>query len=170
MMDPREIPVYEALSTQGIPYERIEHEDAHTMEDLTAIDEATGVLHCKNLFLCDRQRTNFYLLLLGANKKFRTAEVSKQLGVARLSFAEPEYLFERLGLLPGAVTPMGLINDPDRVVTVLVDEDLEKEEEVLVHPNVSTVSIRLLVKDLFRFLSARGNRRIPVQVTSLLED
>ncbi|MEL7609177.1 MAG: prolyl-tRNA synthetase associated domain-containing protein [Bacillota bacterium] len=170
MMDPRELPVYEALKALNIPYERIEHEDARTMEDLTAVDERAGVVHCKNLFLCDRQRANFYLLLLGANKKFRTAEVSKQLGVARLSFAEPEYLLERLGLLPGAVTPMGLINDPERLVTVLVDEDLEKEEAVLVHPNVSTASIRLSVKDLFRYLNERGNRRIPVRVTSLLED
>ena len=169
MIDPREVPVYEALDDLSIPYERIEHEDARTMEDLTAIDERAGVPHCKNLFLCDRQRTNFYLLLLSANKKFRTAEVSKQLGVARLSFAEPEYLNERLGLLPGAVTPMGLINDSERVVTVLVDEDLEREDEVLVHPNVSTASIRLPIKDLFRYLNARGNRMVRVQVTSYLE-
>lgn len=164
MTDPRELPVYEALAALNIPYERIEHGEARTMDALTEVDAAMGADHCKNLFLCNRQGTEFYLLLLGGEKKFRTAEVSKQLGVARLSFASAEKLDEYLGLEPGSVTPMGLINDRERRVTVLIDRDLRKAERIMVHPNVCTASICLSGEDLFRYLAARGNRTVDVTV------
>ena len=168
MIHPKEQAVYQALDQLGIRYRRIEHADARTMDDLTEIDAQAGAAHCKNLFLCNRQQTEFYLLLLGGDKKFRTAEVSKQLGVARLSFGTPELLEEYLGLTPGAVTPMGLVNDPTGRVTVLVERDLDKAEQILVHPNVSTASIVLARADLQRFLDSRPNRQIRVTVSEYL--
>lgn len=168
MIHPKEEPVYRALEALDIPYTRLEHPDVRTMEDLAEIDALAGAVHCKNLFLCNRQQTEFYLLLLGGDKKFRTAEVSKQLGVARLSFGTAELLEEHLGLTPGAVTPMGLINDHAGRVTVLVDEDLDREERIMVHPNVSTASIVLARADLQRFLDSRPNPQIRVSVTEYL--
>lgn len=153
-----------ALDALGIAYELIEHEDARTMEALEEIDRRAGVRHCKNLFLCNRQQTTFYLLLMGPDKLFRTADMSRQLGVSRLSFAPPELLERYLGLSPGAVSPLGLINDVDRAVTLLLDEDVGRMARVLVHPNVSTASVALRGADLMRFLDSRGNRRIPVTV------
>lgn len=164
MMDSRELPVYKALDALNIPYERMEHDEARTMKALEEVDAAAGAEHCKNLFLCNRQMTDFYLLLLGGAKKFRTAEVSKQLGVARLSFGSPEKLNEYLGLEPGSVTPMGLINDSERRVTVLIDRDLRDAQRIMVHPNVCTASICISGKDLFRFLAARGNRIVDVTI------
>ena len=164
MTDPRELPVYETLDALGISYERIEHGEARTMYALVEVDAAMGADHCKNLFLCNRQGTVFYLLLLGGEKKFRTAEVSKQLGVARLSFASAETLDEYLGLEPGSVTPMGLINDHEHTITVLIDRDLRNAERIMVHPNVCTASICISGEDLFKFLASRGNPVVDVTI------
>ena len=158
MIFDRERPVYEALDALSIPYTRYEHGEARTMEALASFDTEHHCLHCKNLFLCNRQGTVFYLLLLVGEKKFRTAEVSKQLGVSRLSFATPEQLKSLLGLTPGEVTPMSLVNEKEPKVIVLLDRDILKEERLLVHPNVCTASIELTTADLLKFLNSRGNR------------
>lgn len=164
MTDPKELPVYRALDELNIKYERFEHPKALTMEDCENIGKEAGAVHFKNLFLCNRQATEFYMLLLRSDKKFRTAEVSKQLGVSRLSFAAPEQLFEKLGLLPGSVTPMALINDRERKVTLVVDRDILKLDKVCVHPMVSTASIALKREDLFRFIDCCGNRLVFIDV------
>lgn len=155
-----------ALDALEIAYELIEHQDARTMEALEDIDRRAGARHCKNLFLCNRQQTEFYLLLMGPTKAFCTADMSRQLGVSRLSFASPELLERYLGLSPGAVSPLGLINDSKKAVTLLLDEDVGRMARVLVHPNVSTASVVLRGEDLLRFLETRGNRRVCVTVPS----
>lgn len=156
-MDVREQPVYDALDALNIAYRRVEHPPAHTMQDCYLVDEGLGAVHFKNLFLCNRQGTDFYLLLLVGDKPFRTKDVSKQIGVARLSFANAQQLEQYLGLTPGAVSPMGLVNDVDRRVHVLVDRDVLKQGHVIVHPNVNTASILLSSADLMRFVESRGN-------------
>ena len=174
-MDQRELPVYEALERMQIPYRRFEHRPADTMEDCRIIDEDIVAAlaaelpdirmeHCKNLFLCNRQGTEFFLLLLGGEKKFRTARISRQIDRPRLSFATPEQLLDKLGLYPGAVTPMGLLCPNAKDVNVLLDADVAKAEWVLVHPNVNTASVLLRGSDLLRFLSERGNPLQTVQV------
>lgn len=164
MIDPKELPVYRALNELNIEYERFEHPKALTMEDCESIGSEVGAVHFKNLFLCNRQGTDFYMLLLRADKKFRTAEVSKQLGVSRLSFTTPEQLKEKLGLLPGAVTPMSLLCDEQHKITVVVDKDLLNLEKVCVHPMVSSASVAIMGKDLFRFLDWCGNKLVFVAI------
>lgn len=155
-MDNRALPVFETLDRLGIPYTLYEHEDVRTMEDCDLVDAVSGIPHCKNLFLCNRQCTDFYILLIGAHKKFRTADVSKQLGVSRLSFGNAEQLDELMGLYPGAVSPMGLINDTSRRMQVVMDSDVGRMETLLVHPNVSTASIAISGSDLRKFITSMG--------------
>lgn len=151
----RELRVYDLLDQLGIEYERIDHPHADTMEDCAAIEEALQAPICKNLFLCNRQHTVFYLLLLDGNKKFRTKELSGQIGSSRLSFAEPEYMEQYLNIAPGAVSVMGLMNDTKNQVRLLIDEDLLTQEYLGCHPCVNTSSLRLKTTDMLRiFLPA----------------
>lgn len=145
----KEISTYDFLDGLGVDYQRADHEAAFTMEACKEVDEALGVEMCKNLFLCNRQKTDFYLLLIPGDKVFKTKELSKQIGSARLSFAEPEYMEKYLDITPGAVSIMGLMNDKDHAVRLLVDEDVLKAEWIGCHPCVNTSSIRVKTKDMF---------------------
>ncbi|MDL2258746.1 prolyl-tRNA synthetase associated domain-containing protein [Eubacteriales bacterium OttesenSCG-928-K08] len=156
-MTQNESAVYLVLETLNIPYERFEHQEARTMLDCEMIDENINAAHCKNLFLCNRQGTQPYLLLVVGDKAFRTKDVSAQLGVARLSFGTAAQLNAVLGLTPGSVSPMGLINDLHKRTHVLVDRELSEWEKIVVHPNVNTASIILSTADLKRFLEYCGN-------------
>ncbi|MEG1548272.1 MAG: prolyl-tRNA synthetase associated domain-containing protein [Clostridia bacterium] len=157
MIHPEEQPVMEALAELGIHYTRYEHGRALTMEDCESIGADVGAQHVKNLFLTNRQGTDFYLLLLCAQKKFRTAEVSKQLGVSRLSFCTQEQLMDKLKLVPGSVTAMALVNDTRHEITVVVDEDVKGLAMLCVHPCTSEVSYAISGEDLFKFLAWRTN-------------
>jgi len=158
-MEEAEKRVYEALEKLGIDYDRFEHKAANTMDDCREIDAqmGVGVSYCKNLFLCNRQMTEFYLLLIGIDKKFRTAEVSKQIGASRLSFGTSEKLCELLDEKPGAVSPMGLLFDKHRAITVLIDRDVTAKRRVCVHPCVNTASVIISSCDLIKFIGACGN-------------
>ena len=154
----REIRVYDMLDNLGIEYERVDHEAAMTMEACEAIDVALGTLMCKNLFLCNRQKTAFYLLLMPGDKKFKTKELSNQINSARLSFAEAEDMLKYLDIEPGAVSVMGLMNDRDHAVTLLIDEDVLKGEYIGCHPCVCTSSLKMKTEDVIsRFLPATGH-------------
>lgn len=144
----REIRVYDLLDELGIEYERVDHEAAMTMEACLAVDEALQVNMCKNLFLCNRQKTNFYLLMMPGDKVFKTKELSAQIGSARLSFATEEYMLEFLDIHPGAVSVMGLMNDKENKVQLLIDEDVLAEEYVGCHPCVNTASLKIKTKDV----------------------
>lgn len=164
----RETAAYDALDALGIRYRRADHPAADTMEACEKIDRALGVRMCKNLFLCNRQKTDFYLLLMPGNKPFRTKELSGQLGVSRLSFGSPEDMERLLGLSPGAVSVMGLINDRDGSVRLLIDEELTHEGEIGCHPLVNTSSVAFPTETLFRvFLPAVCHT--PTLVTLLRE-
>ena len=146
----KEIRTYRLLDELGIAFERTDHpeEPATTMEICARVDAVLGVNICKNLFLCNRQKTDFYLLVMPGDKPFKTKELSGQLGVSRLSFAGPEHMEELLDILPGSVSVMGLANDRENRVRLLVDEDLLGEEWFGCHPCVNTSSIRLKTKDV----------------------
>lgn len=140
--------VYKTLDELHISYELTLHEAAHSIEDCEEIVHKLGEgVHCKNLFLCNRQETEFFLLLMRFDKKFRTADVSKQINRARLSFAKDDYLFKYLKVRPGAVTPMGLIFDNERQVNLLIDKDLLEYEKIYFHPCVNTASILIKMED-----------------------
>ncbi|MEE0868675.1 MAG: prolyl-tRNA synthetase associated domain-containing protein, partial [Ruminococcus sp.] len=151
----REVRVYDLLDSLGIEYFRTDHEHADTMEACNRIDAVLDVIICKNLFLCNRQKTDFYLLMMPGDKSFKTKELSSQLNSARLSFASPDAMLEYLDIKPGAVSVMGLMNDKDNHVKLLVDEDVLKDEYVGCHPCVNTSSLKLKTEDVFgKYLKA----------------
>ena len=145
---PKEIRVYDMLDRLGVEYEYVDHPAAMTMEDCLAVDRILDAVICKNLFLCNTQKTRFYLLMMPGDKKFRTKELSKQIGSARLSFAPEEFMEELLDITPGSVSVMGLMNDHDNRVQLLMDEDVVKGEYFGCHPCINTSSLRLKMSDL----------------------
>ena len=155
---PREVRTYDLLDSLGIEYKRTDHERTDTMEACNAVDDILGVIICKNLFLCNRQKTTFYLLMMPGDKKFKTKELSAQINSSRLSFAEPEDMVKYLGLEPGSVSVMGLMNDTDHAVQLLIDEDVLEGEYLGCHPCVNTSSLKLRTDDVIRkFLPAVGH-------------
>ncbi len=155
----KEIRVYDLLERLDIPFERVDHAAAQTMEACAKIDQALApATICKNLFLCNAQKTRFYLLMIRGDKKFKTKEISHQIGSARLSFAPSKAMERYLDITPGSVSVMGLMNDTDGQVTLLVDEDVLQGEYIGCHPCVNTSSIRLKTADVFgKFLEAVGH-------------
>ena len=155
---PREIRTYDLLDKLGIVYQRTDHEPANNMEACNEIDAVLGVLICKNLFLCNRQKTSFYLLMMPGDKKFKTKELSAQINSSRLSFADPEDMLRLLDIEPGAVSIMGLMNDKDHEVQLLIDEDVLEGEELGCHPCVCTSSLKMKTADVIsKFLPATGH-------------
>ena len=161
----KEIRVYDLLDSLHIEYERTDHEKADTMEACNEIDAVLQVIICKNLFLCNRQKTKFYLLMMPGDKPFKTKELSSQINSARLSFASPEDMERLLDITPGAVSVMGLMNDIGNEVQLLVDEDVLKEEEFGCHPCVNTSSLRLKTTDVFgKVLEHFGHEMVKVHL------
>ena len=155
---PREIRTYDFLDSLGIAYKRTDHERADNMEACNENDAVLGVIICKNLFLCNRQKTSFYLLMMPGDKKFKTKELSSQINSARLSFADPEDMLKYLDIEPGAVSIMGLMNDKEHAVKLLIDEDVLKDENLGCHPCVCTSSLKLKTADVIeKFLPATGH-------------
>ncbi|WP_288318415.1 prolyl-tRNA synthetase associated domain-containing protein [Xylanibacter caecicola] len=162
----RERRVYELLDGIGVEYDRLDHEAAMTMEVCAEINAAFGrmtleefklesseertrhAIICKNLFLCNKQRTRFYLLMIPGDKKFLTKNLSAQINSARLSFAGEEDMLRYLDITPGSVSVMGLMNDKDNAVQLLIDSDVLKSEYVGCHPCINTSSLRMRTRDL----------------------
>lgn len=144
----KEVLCYDFLDNLGVSYQRIDHEAANTMEICAALDEALGTLICKNLLLCNRQCTDFYLLMMPGNKPFKTKDLSKQIGSSRLSFAGAEYMEQFLDITPGSLSVLGLMNDKDHRVRLLIDQDVLRGETVGCHPCINTSSLRLRTCDL----------------------
>lgn len=148
-----EIASYDLLDSLGIEYDRVDHEPAFTMEACEAIDRTLApAVICKNLFLCNQQKTKFYLLMIREDKKFKTKEISHQINSARLSFGSEEHLMQYLGLTRGSASVLGLMNDPEGEVRLLIDEDVLAEEYFACHPCQNTSSIRMKTKDLIEKL------------------
>lgn len=144
----KEIAVYDVLEQLEIPYLRLDHEVTATVEDCHDVDRILGIHICKNLFLCNSQKTDFYLLMMPGDKKFKTKELSAQIQSARLSFAGPEYMEEFLNISPGSVSVMGLMNDTGKRVRLLIDRDVLEDEYVGCHPCVNTSSLKIKTKDI----------------------
>lgn len=162
----KEIRVYDLLDSLGIPYQRTDHAPATTMEVCDVIDAVLGCMICKNLFLCNRQKTKFYLLMMPGHKVFKTKELSGQIHSARLSFAPPDKMEEYLDIQPGSVSIMGLMNDHDQKVQLLMDRDVLKEEYLGCHPCVNTSSLKIRMKDILdKYLPAVHHSLTPVELT-----
>ena len=154
----REIRTYDFLDDLHIEYQRTDHEPANNMDACNIIDAVLGVVICKNLFLCNRQKTSFYLLMMPGDKKFKTKELSAQINSARLSFADPDDMLKYLDIEPGAVSIMGLMNDKDHAVQLLIDEDVLAGKYLGCHPCVCTSSLKMKTADVIeKFLPATGH-------------
>ena len=155
---PKGVRVYDLLDHLEVDYQYIDHEAAMTMEACAAIDEAMGATMCKNLMLCNRQCTAFYLLLLPGDKPFKTSVLSKQIGSSRLSFAGAEYMERFLDITPGSLSVLGLMNDTDHQVQLLIDQDVLEGEFIGCHPCINTSSLRLRTRDLMeKIIPAMGH-------------
>ena len=145
----KEIRVYDILDKLSVTYQRVDHEAAMTMEACEEIDRTLGddTTICKNLFLCNRQETNFYLLLMPGDKPFKTKDLSAQINSARLSFAKTEYMEKYLDITPGSVSVLGLMNDHEKKVQLLIDEDALKDPNIGCHPCIKTSSLKFTTKD-----------------------
>lgn len=161
---------YRLLNELSIPFWRVDHDPADTIEDCKRVEDIIGVHICKNLFLQNRQGTVFYLLMMAGDKPFRTAEVSKLLGVSRLSFASAEKMQAFLGCTPGSVSILGLMHDRARRVTLLIDEDIWNADYIRCHPlkNTSTLKIETrVVKE--RFLPYVSHKPTVLRITGKSE-
>lgn len=160
----KEIEVYDFLDKYNIPYERADHDAAPTIEACEEVEKVLGTKICKNLFLRNQQKTAFYLLMTPGEKPFVTKDFSKQMSISRVSFAEESFMMELLGVKPGAVTVLGLMNDPDRDVTLAIDKDLLKDETIGCHPCVNTSTLKIRISDLLEiFLRKTGHS--PYKIT-----
>jgi len=154
----KEVRVYDFLDKLQISYQRIDHEAAMTMEACAAIDEALQATICKNLLLCNRQKTDFYLLLMPGDKPFKTKDLSAQIGSSRLSFADAGPMEAYLDITPGSLSILGLMNDRDHHVRLLIDKDVLDGTYIGCHPCINTSSLRLQTKDLVeKIIPAMGH-------------
>ncbi len=161
----KEIRVYDLLDKLGMEYYRTDHEPATTMEVCNDINKILGALICKNLFLCNRQKTQFYLLMMPGDKTFKTKDLSRQINSARLSFADEEYMEKYLDITPGSVSIMGLMNDTDNNVQLLMDKEVLEDEVLGCHPCINTSSLKLKTREVLdKFLPAVHHEAIIVEL------
>ena len=145
---PREVAAYDLLESLSIPFERLDHEALFTIEACHEADAILGVAMCKNLFLCNRQGTVFYLLLMPGDKPFKTKDLSAQINSSRLSFGPHERMEELLDITPGSLSVLGLMNDKTKTVNLLIDKDVTAAEMIGCHPCINTSTLRFRVADL----------------------
>ncbi|MEE1086849.1 MAG: prolyl-tRNA synthetase associated domain-containing protein [Schaedlerella sp.] len=161
----KEMQVYDLLDCLEIEYQRTDHKAAMTMEDCFEADRVLGIDICKNLFLCNRQKTKFYLLLMPGNKPFKTKELTKQIPTSRLSFGSAEDMEKYLNVTPGSATIMGLMFDPENKVQLIVDEDVLNQDEFGCHPCVNTSSLKMKTEDIFgKFLKEVHHNYLTVKL------
>ena len=148
----KELRCYDLLDRLGLSYDRVDHDAADTIEACAAVEQVLGAGICKNLFLCNRQKTNFYLLCMPPHKAFHTKDLSHQIGSARLSFAPEEQLWELLHCTPGSATILGLMNDDENLVQLLIDKETYEAEYFSCHPCLCTSTIKLKTSDVKNML------------------
>ena len=161
----QEAAAFDLLDRLGIAYDRVSHEPADTMEKCDAVTAVLGVPVCKNLFLCNRQKTAFYLLCMPPHKPFHTKDLSQQIGSARLSFAPEEKLWELLHCTPGSATVLGLMNDTEHQVQLLIDREIYEAEYFSCHPCLCTSTLKLRTRDVLdTLLPHTGHTPIVVEL------
>ena len=162
---------YDFLDGLEVPYHRVDHEHADTIEACELVEDLLGCRICKNLFLCNRQQTDFYLLLMPGQKPFKTKILSRQIGTSRLSFADAGHMRDLLGLTPGSVSVLGLMNDREKRVRLLLDRELLEDEYFGCHPCLNTSSLRIRMSDLTeKVLPALGHEPLCVDLPWVVEE
>ena len=161
---PQEFAIYDKLEELDIPYIRVDHDHADTIEFCRDVESVLGGKICKNLFLCNRQGTQFYLLMMPGGKPFKTKFLSAQLGCARLSFADAGHMEQYLRTIPGSVSALELLFDTEHRVQLVIDRDLLADEFISGHPGISTSTLRLKREDMLRFVSDTGHEPVYVDL------
>ena len=146
--------IYDSLDELGISFARVDHEHADTMEDCLAVEGVLGAKICTNLFLCNRRKTQFYMLMMPGDKPFKTKNLTAQLNCARLSFGDAEKMQEYLHTTPGSVSALELIFDTDLDIRLVIDNDLMNDGYISGHPGISTSTLRLTREDMLRYIKA----------------
>ena len=154
---PQELAIYDRLEELSIPYVRVDHDHADTIEICHEVEKVLGSKICKNLFLCNRQQTDFYLLMMPGDKPFKTKYLSAQLGCSRLSFADDSHMRDYLSTIPGSVSALELLFDTDRRVQLVIDRDLLADEFISGHPGISTSTLQLRREDMLKFVESTGH-------------
>ena len=162
--------IFHKLDELAISYTRADHDHANTMEDCLLIEEKLGAPICKNLFLCNRQQTQFYLLLMRGEKPFKTKFLSAQLGCSRLSFADAGHMAQYLNTTPGSVSALELLFDTEHHIQLVIDRPLMEDEYISAHPALSTSTLRLKREDLLHFVQATGHEPVYVTLPDQLEE
>ncbi len=161
---PQELAIYDRMDQLDIPHFRVDHDHADTMEDCLLIEETLGAPICKNLFLCNRQQTQFYLLLMPGDKPFKTKFLSAQLGCARLSFADEAHMADLLQTRPGSASALELLFDSEHQVQLVIDRDLLHCDQIGAHPGINTSTLRLSREDLLRYAQSTGHEPVYVDL------
>jgi len=161
----KELSSYDLLDRLNISYTRIDHEETATIEDCVKVEKLLGIQICKNLFLCTASKKDFYLLIMPGDKKFVTKDVSKQIGSSRLSFASGEYMEKYLNITPGSVSVLGLMNDKECKIKLLIDKEINESEYFGCHPCINTSSLKIKTKDILdKFLPYTGHIPLIVEL------
>ena len=167
----KEQKVYEILDSLGIRYQRVDHEPVATIEACREVDEALGIEICKNLFLCTANKKKFYLLMMPGDKPFKTKLLSKQIPTSRLSFASPEFMKEYLDIEPGSVSIMGLMNDKENHVQLVIDREVLEDDHLGCHPCINTSSLKLNTKEVLeKFLPAVHHEALLVDLPWVVDE
>ena len=161
---PQELAIYDRLEEPSIPYVRVDHERADTIEFCHEVEQVLGSEICKNLFLCNRQQTEFYLLMMPGDKPFKTKFLSAQLGCSRLSFADDGHMRDYLQTIPGSFSAMELLFDTGKHVQLVIDRDLLADEFISGHPGISTSTLQLRREDLFKFVESTGHTPVYIDL------
>ena len=146
--------IYDKLEELSIEFYRVDHDHADTMEDCLAVETVLGAKICKNLFLCNRQKTQFYMLMMPGDKPFKTKNLTAQLNCARLSFGDAEKMGEYLHTTPGSVSALELLFDADNNIRLVIDNDLLKDKFISGHPGISTSTLKLTKDDMLKYVRA----------------
>lgn len=161
----KEVAVYDMLDRLNIEYERVDHDAIKNMDGFREIDKVLNVKMCKNLFLTTANKKNFYLFLMPGNKKFVTKVFSKLVGASRLSFAKEELMERYLNTSPGSASILGLMNDIDKKVKLVIDSDVYNSEFIGCHPLVNTSSLKIKTSDIVeKFLKETGHDVLVVDI------
>lgn len=147
---PLEQEVYKVFTKLGIPFERVDNDPAASMEECEAIDKAMNAPVRKDVFLCNQKKTSFFLLVMPADKAFDTASFSKKLGVSHMSFASPELMWEHLGTKPGSASVVGLLNDQDDYVQLILDKEVAESEWFVCNTGINTTHLKFKTQDLLK--------------------
>ncbi len=162
---PVEMETYALLDRLGIAYERLDHGAAATVDDCADVEHRLGIEICKNLFLCNAAKTAYYLLMMPGEKKYRAPLLSKQLQTTRLSFADAASMEKYLRITPGSVSVLGLMNDTEHAVRLLIDKDVLQHSHIGCHPCVNTSSLKMRMDDILnRFLPHTGHNPVIVEL------